>query len=126
MPRQGIRFRCNARTRITPEDVKCLSARHVAAGYRNNNGTLNNAGSNGNYWSSTVDGTNARNLNFNSGNADLNSNNRANGFSVRCLKDEWIPSAMLTAEGIFFLFIRPRMKGKTQSKYRLQHVSYRL
>ncbi|MCI5139771.1 MAG: hypothetical protein D3922_15480 [Candidatus Electrothrix sp. AR1] len=92
MPRQGIRFRCNARTLIEPEDVKCLSACLVAAGYRNNNdGTLNNAGSNGNYWSSTVDGTNARNLNFNSGNADLNSNNRANGFSVRCLKDEGNP-----------------------------------
>lgn len=54
---------------------------------KNSNGTLNNVGSNGNYWSSTVNGTNARNLNFNSGNANMNSNNRANGFSVRCLKD---------------------------------------
>ncbi|HIP83038.1 MAG TPA: hypothetical protein EYH36_07570 [Desulfocapsa sulfexigens] len=58
------------------------------AGYRNhNNGTINNADSNGNYWSATVNGSNARNLNFNSGNANMNSNNRANGFSVRCLKD---------------------------------------
>lgn len=60
----------------------------TAAGNRNNsNGSLNNVGSNGNYWSSTVDGTNSYNLNFNSGNANMNSNNRANGRSVRCLKD---------------------------------------
>ncbi len=73
---------------IESEGVKSLSARVVVAGYRNHsNGTLNNPGSNGNYWSSTVSGVNARNLNFNSGNADMNSNNRANGFSVRCLKD---------------------------------------
>jgi hypothetical protein len=59
------------------------------AGNRNNsNGSLNNVGSNGNYWFSTVSGTNARNLNFNSSNANMNTNNRANGFSVRCLKDK--------------------------------------
>ncbi|MEJ2688523.1 MAG: hypothetical protein P8130_00960 [Deltaproteobacteria bacterium] len=33
-----------------------------------------------------MNGSNSRNLNFNSGNANLN-NNRANSFSVRCLKD---------------------------------------
>lgn len=60
----------------------------TVAGNRNNgDGSLNNVGSNGNYWSSTVDGANSRNLNFNSGNADMNSNNRANGLTVRCLKD---------------------------------------
>lgn len=59
----------------------------VAGNRNNSNGSLNNVGSNGNYWSSTVDGTNSRNLNFNSSNANMNSNNRANGNSVRCLKD---------------------------------------
>jgi uncharacterized protein (TIGR02145 family) len=59
----------------------------VAGNRNNSNGSLNNVGSNGNYWSSTVSGTNARNLNFNSSNANMNSNNRANGFSVRCIKD---------------------------------------
>ena len=59
----------------------------VAGNRNNSNGTLNNVDSNGNYWSSTVDGTNARDLNFNSSNANMDSNNRANGFSVRCLKD---------------------------------------
>jgi len=58
------------------------------AGNRNNsNGSLNNVGTNGNYWSSTVSSTNSRNLNFNSSNANMNTNNRANGNSVRCLKD---------------------------------------
>ena len=60
----------------------------TVAGNRNyNNGSLNNVGVNGNYWSSTVDGTNSRNLNFNSDNVNMNSNNRANGFTVRCFKD---------------------------------------
>jgi uncharacterized protein (TIGR02145 family) len=60
-----------------------------AAGYRNNNdGTLNNAGENGNYWSSTEnDSNNAYNLNFNSSNANVNNNNRTNGQSVRCVAE---------------------------------------
>ena len=58
-----------------------------AAGNRNNNSSaLNNAGTNGNYWSSSVNGTNAYNLNFNSGTVNPgNNNNRANGFSLRCV-----------------------------------------
>jgi uncharacterized protein (TIGR02145 family) len=59
-----------------------------SAGNRNNNdGSMNNQGSNGIVWSSSVSGSNSNNLNFNSGNANMNNNNRANGFSVRCLKD---------------------------------------
>ncbi|WP_066042397.1 fibrobacter succinogenes major paralogous domain-containing protein [Bathymodiolus septemdierum thioautotrophic gill symbiont] len=58
------------------------------AGNRNrSNGTLNNVGTNANLWSRSANGSNARNLNINSGNANFNSNNRANGFSVRCIKD---------------------------------------
>jgi len=59
------------------------------AGNRNRaNGSLNNRGSNGNYWSSSPTGSNAYNLNFNSGGVNpANTNNRANGFSVRCVKD---------------------------------------
>ena len=53
----------------------------------NGNGTsLNNAGSNGNYWSSVPNesnSNNAWNLNFNSGNHNTNNNNRNNGQSVR-------------------------------------------
>jgi uncharacterized protein (TIGR02145 family) len=71
-------------------------------GNRNNSsGSLNNVGSNGNYWSSTVDGTNSRNLNFNSSNANMNNNNRANGNSVRCLKDCNILHGSTTAFDFF-------------------------
>ncbi len=56
-----------------------------ASGYRNGD-NLNNHGSNGNYWSSTLntnDISNAYNLNFNSGNHNVNNNNRYYGHSVR-------------------------------------------
>ena len=57
-------------------------------GYRrNSNGTLNYVGSNGYYWSSTVSGSNARYLAFNSTVANMNARNRAYGFSVRCIKE---------------------------------------
>ena len=52
----------------------------------NGNGTgWNNVGSNGNYWSASINSAaNARNLNFNSGGVNpQNNNNRFNGFSVR-------------------------------------------
>ena len=58
--------------------------RAPAAG--NGNGTsLNNAGSNGNYWSSVPnsDNNNAWNLNFNSSDHNTNNNNRNNGQPVR-------------------------------------------
>jgi uncharacterized protein (TIGR02145 family) len=59
----------------------------VAGGRSYSNGTLSIVGSYGSYWSSTVDGTYASYLYFNSSNAHMTSNSRAYGFSVRCLKD---------------------------------------
>ena len=63
----------------------------LPGGNRNTDGTtFNNEGNNANFWSSSEnDGTNAYNLNlnYNNTNANLNRNNKANGFSVRCLKD---------------------------------------
>ena len=56
-----------------------------AAGNRWND-DLNNAGSNGNYWSSTQNPSNtinAYNLYVNSDKADWNNNNRNNGHTVR-------------------------------------------
>ena len=60
-----------------------------AAGYRSfSNGTLNNVGSRGDYWSSSVSGTSARGLYFASSDATVNTTyNRAFGLSVRCIKD---------------------------------------
>ena len=62
----------------------------LPGGYRNNNGTYNNIGNNGIWWSSTEDSTtNAwkRNLNYNNANVNRNNNNKGYGFSVRCLRD---------------------------------------
>ena len=50
-------------------------------------GSLNVVSVYGYYWSSTIDGTISRRLNFTNGNASVYSNNRAYGFSVRCIKE---------------------------------------
>ena len=58
------------------------------AGYRIfSSGALTNVGSIGHYWSSTVDGSNARTLGFGSSDANMYSSSRASGFSVRCIKE---------------------------------------
>lgn len=58
------------------------------AGRRNlSNGSLVNVGSSGFYWSGTVSDTFSQRLIFNSSNAYMSSNDRAGGYSVRCLKD---------------------------------------
>lgn len=79
-----------------------------AAGYRNGS-SLNNAGENGNYWSSTPyesNTQNAYNLNFNSGNHNVDWNNRNNGHSVRPVSElTGSPSSChftLTSEQLLF------------------------
>ncbi len=58
------------------------------AGYRDySDGSLGKVGTDGVYWSSTVSSANARSLNFFSSVAFMNTDARAFGFSVRCLKD---------------------------------------
>ena len=58
------------------------------AGFRDfDDGSLDNVGSSGFYWSSSVVGANASNLSFDSSNANIRSGRRANGYSVRCFKD---------------------------------------
>jgi uncharacterized protein (TIGR02145 family) len=61
----------------------------VMSGYRfNNNGSLQDLGSFGHYWSSTFNGSFSKRLGF--GNviaASLNDGNRGNGFTVRCIKE---------------------------------------
>lgn len=58
-----------------------------ASGNRNGTG-LNNRGTNGNYWSASLNSAaNGYNLNFNSGGVNpANNNNRFNGFSVRAVQ----------------------------------------
>ena len=80
-----------------------------ASGYRDNaSGGLNSMGSNGNYWSYASNSqTNARNLNFNSGNVNpLNNNNRANGFSVRpcqAFGNSASPATVTATDALLFL-----------------------
>jgi hypothetical protein len=58
------------------------------AGIRfNSNGSLNNVGTFGFYWSSSVSSTFARDLDFSSSTALMGTLLRADGLSVRCLKD---------------------------------------
>ena len=54
---------------------------------RYSDASLLNVGSFGYYWSFSVSGTYASLLNFNSSNAYMGNSHRAEGFSVRCLKD---------------------------------------
>jgi hypothetical protein len=59
-----------------------------AAGYRNYSGSQSNVGYSGYYWSSTVNGTYSRYLDFGSTYVyPLDGNYRANGFSVRCVAE---------------------------------------
>ncbi len=76
---------CNREVSLSHFSIDDYPDSDPAAGYRNGT-SLNNDGSNGNYWSSTPNESNtnnAYNLNFNSGNHNVNWNNRNNGFSVR-------------------------------------------
>jgi uncharacterized protein (TIGR02145 family) len=62
----------------------------LLSGNRNTNGSFNNRTANGNWWSSSASGaSNAFNRELNTGNAGVNrnANNKAYGFSVRCIKD---------------------------------------
>lgn len=50
-------------------------------------GNIVDAGVEGSYWTSTVDGVGARSLNFNTSNATTNRSERALAMSIRCIKD---------------------------------------
>jgi hypothetical protein len=59
----------------------------VAGRRSNSNGSLNDVGSGGHYWSGAVDGAVSRSLGFFSSHANMRSSDRAFGLSVRCLKN---------------------------------------
>ena len=63
----------------------------MTGNYNWTNGTLNNRGYNGNFWSSNANSsTNANNLNMNyNGNFNpQNGNNKVNGLTIRCVSSE--------------------------------------
>ena len=69
-------------------DVYQSTLKLPSSGYRNRNtAVLSLQGTRGHYWSSTVSGTTSRNMGFESTIALTNTNHRAHGFNVRCLKD---------------------------------------
>ncbi len=96
---RSLKYRqCRVRTpsRNAFVNVCSLKFAHLefpAVGNRNSSdGTLNEAGTNGRYWSSvqsTSNTNNAYNLNFNSSSVSVNSNNKQNGRSVRCVRQEF-------------------------------------
>ncbi len=58
------------------------------AGFRySKDGEVYDSGALGSYWSSTIDGTSARYLFFDEAHADIATYFKANGHSVRCIKD---------------------------------------
>ena len=77
-----------------------------AAGNRNNSSgtTLNNVTSNGNCWASSANSeTNARNLNLNSERFNWNNNNRANGLTVRPVREFTPALSVLPKRTVSFL-----------------------
>jgi len=62
----------------------------VPGGFRNLNGSFTNISSNACYWSSTADQTKAweREMSYKYGNVDRYAENKENGYSIRCLKDQ--------------------------------------
>jgi uncharacterized protein (TIGR02145 family) len=59
----------------------------MAGGRYDGNGSLDDVGIYGFYWSSTVSGAFSRSISFYTSDAYMYDSNRANGFSVRCIKD---------------------------------------
>ncbi len=57
-------------------------------GYRDNGGGINNVGSNGNYWTSTVAGSYAIGVYFDGSSASTYGRFRASGYAVRCIKND--------------------------------------
>ena len=68
--------------------IKCLLFLPAAGNRNHANGELYYVGSGGNYWSGTIYSGYSLNLAFNGSNVyPANVNNRAYGFSVRCVSE---------------------------------------
>lgn len=70
------------------EGAFASSLKFPMAGYRHGQGgSIGLVGSGGRYWSSTVSSPSSRRLYFHNGGAGLDIGERANGFSIRCIKN---------------------------------------
>jgi hypothetical protein len=73
---------------LNPAGAFASPLRLPVSGYRLfSDGSLNSVGTVGVYWSCTLDGAKSWVLGFDSGGANIYSDHRAYGFSVRCIKD---------------------------------------
>jgi hypothetical protein len=73
---------------LNPAGAFASPLRLPVSGYRLvYDGSLNSVGTVGVYWSCTLDGAKSWVLGFDSGGANIYSDHRAYGFSVRCIKD---------------------------------------
>jgi len=74
---------------LLPGQKKRLLVAALPGGNGNSDGSFNNVGNNGNWWSSTENNANNaynRNMNYNNENVNRNNNNKSNLQSVRCLQ----------------------------------------
>lgn len=125
-----VRLPENSRAAFSPDDCPtCLPA----AG--NRNGTnVNNQGSNGNYWSASLNSNNsnnAYNLNFNSSNYDWNNNNRYNGHTVRPVSELTTPDASLclfkvSPEQLLVDLLRAYKAARRHKRRRFYQLSFEL
>jgi uncharacterized protein (TIGR02145 family) len=92
-----MRFSFGTSCRLTKASA---SASALPGGLGYSNGSFNNVGNNGNWWSATEnDASNAynRNMNYNNANVNMNNNDKTNLFSERCVQDcygkpgNWLP-----------------------------------
>jgi len=67
------------------------SSKLTLGGFRSSGGVLSAVGSGGNYWSSTISGTDSRDLAILTSTASMDDTHRVYGFSVRCIQETIIP-----------------------------------
>jgi uncharacterized protein (TIGR02145 family) len=91
------------------------------AGYRTFSGSLDLVGNSGRYWSSTVSVALAGVLAYSSSTALMSSSDRANGFSVRCIKGEEssggtaVVSSYVSASSAGTMIVGTAVTGVTQT-----------
>jgi RNA-directed DNA polymerase len=99
----------------------------LPGGNRNNSdGSFNNAGDNGNWWTATEnDGSNAynRNMNYNNDNVNENNNYKSNGQSVRCLED-CAGGSRLSASPLFLELRKAYMDARRHKRGTINQLKF--
>jgi len=99
----------------------------LPGGNRNTDGSFNNVGNWGNWWSATEnDAGNARNrnMNWNNDNVNENWNNKSNGNSVRCLRDCDGGKAIRSASPLFFEMRKAYLDARRNKRNTLNQLKF--